>query len=256
MIPAELERVLAGGSGPAIVCSQAGNVNSGAFDPLAKVVEISHRHGAWVHVDGAFGLWAAVSADYSHLLEGHHGADSWSVDAHKWLNVPYDCGVAIVADSAAHRRSTSVDASYLKKANGAARDPLDWVPDFSRRARAVPLYATLRTLGRDGVREIVERCCRCAAHMADRLAEDPRVAVLNQVVLNQALFRFSAPGRDTDELTSAVMTRVVEEGTCWVGGTRWNGQTAMRFSVSNWSTTREDIDRSADAILAVLDALA
>jgi glutamate/tyrosine decarboxylase-like PLP-dependent enzyme len=252
MLPAALEATLAGVEGATIVCAQAGNVNSGAFDPLDRVVEVAHRHDAWVHVDGAFGLWAAASPEHAALLAGHRGADSWSTDAHKWPNVPYDCGVAIVADAAAHRRALSVDASYLVK-EGAARDPLDWVPEFSRRGRAVPLYAALRSLGARGVRELVERCCAHARLFAELLSADPRVEILNDVVLNQVLVRFRAAGWEGDRLLAAVLRGVREEGVCWLGGTRWRGEAAMRISVANWSTTAADVERSAASVLRALD---
>jgi glutamate/tyrosine decarboxylase-like PLP-dependent enzyme len=253
MVPAALAEALADLAGPTIVCAQAGNVNSGAFDPLEEVIDIAHRHGAWVHVDGAFGLWAAASPRYAGLLAGHRGADSWSTDAHKWPNVPYDCGVVIVADAAAHRRAMSVDASYLAK-SASARDPLDWVPEFSRRGRSVPLYAALRSLGASGVREIVERCAEAARTAAELLAADARVEILNDVVLNQVLVGFGGSGEARQRLTDHVVRHVQRSGDCWVGGTRWRGEAALRFSVSNWSTTRADVERSVAAILRALDA--
>lgn len=253
MIPAALQSCLAGLDGPIVVCAQAGNVNSGAFDPLSEVVEISRRSNAWVHVDGAFGLWAAVSPTRRALLDGCREADSWSTDAHKWLNVPYDSGIVVIADAAAHRRAMSVDASYLEK-SGAARDPLDWVPEFSRRGRGVPVWATLRSLGRTGVREMVERCCEGAVRMAELLAEHPQVEVLNDVVLNQVLVGFGGEGERGDRLTGRVIRRVQADGVCWLGGTSWRGRTAMRVSVSNWSTTRSDVERSGEAVLSALEA--
>ncbi len=252
ILPDALESVLALLDGPTIVCAQAGNVNSGAFDPLDRVVEIAHRYGAWVHVDGAFGLWAAVSPRHAHLLAGHRGADSWSTDAHKWPNVPYDCGAVIVADSVAHRRAMSIDASYLVKV-GAARDPLDWVPEFSRRARAVPLYAALRSLGRRGVRELVERGCDNARLAAELLARDERVEILNEVVLNQVLMRFSAGDHAAADLSAEVVRRVLDEGVCWLGGTRWKGESALRFSVANWSTTASDVGAAVGSVRRALD---
>jgi glutamate/tyrosine decarboxylase-like PLP-dependent enzyme len=252
MIPTALESCLAGLDGPSIVCAQAGNVNSGAFDPLRAVVEISRRSNAWVHVDGAFGLWAALSPAHRELVDGCREADSWSTDAHKWLNVPYDSGIVFVADAAAHRRAMSVDASYLKK-SGAARDPLDWVPEFSRRGRGVPVWATLRSLGRKGIRELVERCCEGAVRMAEVLAEHQEVEILNDVVLNQVLVRFGGEGERGDRLTGRVIRQIQEDGVCWLGGTNWRGRPAMRVSVSNWSTTRSDVERSARAVLSALE---
>ena len=241
-----LRRVLAARSGaPTIVCAQAGNVNSGAFDPLPEIVEAAHGAGAWVHVDGAFGLWAAASPRRRALLAGAHRADSWATDGHKWLNVPYDCGIAITAHPHAHRAATTASASYLTTAGGAERNPFEWVPEASRRGRALPVYVALRTLGRAGVAELVDRCCVLAARMASALAAAPGVRVLNEVVLNQALVRFA----DSDEKTREVIARVQREGTCWLGGTTWQGLHAMRLSVSGWSTTESDADRSVEAIL-------
>jgi glutamate/tyrosine decarboxylase-like PLP-dependent enzyme len=246
MKAAELRRVLgARGNGPAIVCAQAGNVNSGAFDPLAEIVDAAHAAGAWVHVDGAFGLWAAASPRYRALSAGSHRADSWATDAHKWLNVPYDCGVAITAHPGAHRAATTASASYLTNAGGPERNPFEWVPEASRRGRAFPVYVALRTLGREGVADLVDRSCALAARMASALAAAPEVRVINEVALNQALVRFG----DSDEKTRQVIARVQRDGTCWVGGTTWHGVHAMRISVSGWSTTEADADASVQAIL-------
>jgi len=246
MKAAELRRVLAGnGKGPAIVCAQAGNVNTGAFDPLAEIVEAAHGAGAWVHVDGAFGLWAAASPRHRHLVAGADRADSWATDGHKWLNVPYDCGIAITAHPRAHRAATTASASYLTTAGGPERNPFEWVPEASRRGRAFPVYVALTTLGRDGIADLVDRCCALAARMASTLAGAPGVRVLNEVVLNQALVRFG----DSDEKTREVIARVQRDGTCWVGGTTWKGMHAMRISVSGWSTTEPDADASVQAML-------
>jgi glutamate/tyrosine decarboxylase-like PLP-dependent enzyme len=197
-------------------------------------------------VDGAFGLWAAASPRFRHLLEGFERADSWAVDAHKWLNVPYDGGLAIVADRAALRAAMGVTASYL--AVGAEREPFEHVPDMSRRARGVPVYAALRSLGRDGLAELVERSCSQAARLADALAAMPGAEVLNDVVLNQVLVRFG----DDDELTRAVVERVQREGEAWFGSTVWQARAAVRISFSNWSTTDADVDRTAAAIARAL----
>jgi glutamate/tyrosine decarboxylase-like PLP-dependent enzyme len=251
----ELRRVLAGLPGPALVCAQAGNVNTGAFDPVGEIADIAHERGAWVHVDGAFGLWAAASPSLREHVRGVERADSWATDGHKWLNVPYDCGIALVADGAAHKAAMTGTASYLVQSGGAERDPQDWVPEFSRRARGVPVYAALRSLGRRGVTDLVERCCRLARRMAARLATHPGARILNEVVLNQVLVRFEPPGiDDAGAFTKAVIARVQREGTCWMAGTRWQGRDAMRLSISNWSTQEEDIDRSAEAILAAARA--
>jgi glutamate/tyrosine decarboxylase-like PLP-dependent enzyme len=232
-------------SGPTIVCAQAGNVNTGAFDPLPAIADACAARGAWLHVDGAFGLWARAGGDVRPLADGVERADSWATDAHKWLNVPYDCGVAIVRDGDAHRHAMTSQAAYLIQ--GAGYDAVDWTPEFSRRARGVPVYATLRALGRDGVRALVERCCAHARRFADGLRAAPGVTVLNDVVLNQVLVRFG----DDDATTRAVVAGVQAEGTCWLSGTTWHGLAAMRISVSNWATGEEDVDRSVAAILRV-----
>ncbi len=247
MDPSDLAGVLGDADGgPAIVCTQAGNVNTGAFDPIAEICAIAHEHAAWVHVDGAFGLWAAASARHRHLLDGYEAADSWAVDMHKWLNAPYDCSVALTAHPEAHRAAMATAAAYLTP--GEHREPIDWNPEMSRRARAVPTWAILRSLGRTGVADLVDRLCALARQAGDRFAAAPRVEVLNDVVLNQVLVRFG----DDDEVTRSVITAAQQEGTCWVGGTVWQGQAAMRFSVSNWSTTEDDIDRSVAAILSCM----
>lgn len=241
--------------GPTIVCTQAGNVNSGSFDPIGEIVEIAHERQAWVHVDAAFGLWARATKEYKHLAAGAESADSWATDAHKWLNVPYDSGIAIVRNSSAHRAAMTVSAAYLEPSAGAERDPLDWVPEFSRRARSIPVYAVLRHLGRRGVSDLVERCCSYAKLFATLLSAEEGVTILNDVVLNQALVRFTAPGHDADELTRAVVRRVQSDGICWLSGTTWHGGAAMRISVCNWSTREEDVEVSADAILSAFRAV-
>jgi glutamate/tyrosine decarboxylase-like PLP-dependent enzyme len=239
MVPDALARELPG-DGPVIVCAQAGNVNSGAFDPLEPIEYLCEQSGAWLHVDGAFGLWAAASPELRHLTRGLERADSWATDAHKWLNVPYDTGLAIVSDREAHRRTMSIAAAYLVA--GAQRDNYDYTPEASRRARGFPLYAALRSLGRRGLAELVERNCAQAREFARVLAEGG-AEILNDVVLNQVLVAASP----------AAIARVQADGTCWVGGTVWRGREAMRISVSSWATTDEDVERSARAILAALD---
>jgi glutamate/tyrosine decarboxylase-like PLP-dependent enzyme len=247
MRPDRLRRLLANLSGPTIICAQAGNVNTGAFDPLREIGEIAREHGAWLHVDGAFGLWARASRELRYLADGIDLADSWATDAHKWLNVPYDNGVAIVRHAEDQRAAMTSTAAYLVQTKGVERDAVDWVPEFSRRGRGITVYATLRALGRTGVAHLIERCCGRARQMADALRRAPGVAVLNDVVSNQVLVRFG----DDDELTRRVVTGVQQEGTCWLGGTTWQEKAAMRISVSNWATTEEDAARSADAILRV-----
>jgi glutamate/tyrosine decarboxylase-like PLP-dependent enzyme len=231
---------------PAIVCIQAGNVNTGACDPAAELVARARAAGAWVHVDGAFGLWAAAAPARRHLVAGTAGADSWSLDAHKWLNVPYDSGVALVRDAQALRRAMSVHAAYLPPSGH--RDPFDYTPEMSRRARGVEVWAALRSLGRAGLAELVERTCRHAERFARALARGGG-RVLNDVVLNQVLVSFGS-----DAETRRVIQAVQREGTCWCSGTVWQGTTAMRISVSSWATTEEDVDRSVAAILAAAAA--
>ncbi|GHD77643.1 glutamate/tyrosine decarboxylase-like PLP-dependent enzyme [Salinibacterium amurskyense] len=242
-----LRDALATVGGPVIICAQAGNVNSGACDPLREIAEIANEMDAWLHVDGAFGLWARASAELVPLVDGIEKADSWSTDAHKWLNVPYDSGVAIVKHAADHRAAMSASAAYLIQTSGAERDAIDWVPELSRRARAIPIYATVRALGRKGIDDVISRSCRRARQMASILQSAEGVDVLNDVVLNQALVRFA----DSDDVTRAVVTGVQAEGTCWVSGTTWNGHAAMRVSVTNWATSEHDIELSAAAILKV-----
>jgi glutamate/tyrosine decarboxylase-like PLP-dependent enzyme len=252
MRPDRLREVLAGvADRPVIVSAQSGNVNTGAFDPLPEIVAaVRELPNAWLHVDGAFGLWAAASPALRHLVAGLDGADSWTTDAHKWLNVPYDCGIAIVRDPEAHLAAMSYGAAYYVPGGDTVRDSGNWVPESSRRSRAFTVYAALRELGRDGLADMIERCCRLATRMADRLRDEPGVVVLNDVVLNQVLVRFEpTDGGDADAYTRAVIAAVQADGTCWLGGTTWHGMAAMRISVSNWSTTVADIDVSADAIL-------
>ena len=240
-----LRKVLAGTEGPTIVCAQVGNVNTGAIDPVREIATIAHERGAWVHVDGAFGLWGRASRDRRSLLDGVELADSWATDAHKWLNVPYDNGIVIVKDSAAHRASMTVSAEYLEQTVGAERDELDWVPEFSRRGRGITVYAALRTLGRQGVESLVDDLCARARQMADLLRKEKTVRILNDIVLNQVLVRFG----DDDETTRRVVAEAQKEGTCWMAGTTWHRMAAMRISVSNWATSEDDIARSAEAIL-------
>ncbi|MFI5283369.1 MAG: pyridoxal phosphate-dependent decarboxylase family protein [Candidatus Dormibacterales bacterium] len=248
----DLRSTLAAATGPTIVCAQAGNVNTGAFDPLREIAAATNKSGAWLHVDGAFGLWAAASPSLRAQIDGLANAQSWSTDAHKWLNVPYDCGLVFVADGDAHRAAMSLTAAYLLRGAAEARTPYDYVPEASRQARAFSVYTALRSLGRIGVADLVDRCCELARRMADLLSAAPGVSILNEVNLNQLLVRFTAPGDDGptgDTRTQAVTAAVQRDGTCWAGGTTWQGKGAMRISVSNWSTTSGDIDRSAEAIL-------
>jgi glutamate/tyrosine decarboxylase-like PLP-dependent enzyme len=252
MRPDALERKLAEHDGPTIVCAQAGEINTGAFDPLDAITELCHRRNAWCHVDGAFGLWTAASPRRRALLAGHASADSWATDAHKWLNVPYDCGIAAVADAGAHRAAMTSTSAYIPAHDDDVPWGFDWSPELSRRARGVPVYATLRALGRDGVAELVDRCCDHATHLAERLGAQRGVEVLNDVVLNQVLVRFA----DDDATTSAVIEAVQRDGTCYLGGSTFRGRGVMRVSIVGWPTTSADIDRSADAILAAARSVA
>ncbi|HEV8348199.1 MAG TPA: pyridoxal-dependent decarboxylase [Vicinamibacterales bacterium] len=258
MKPGALRAAVAAGDGPTIVCAQAGNVNTGAFDPLDAIADITQSNGAWLHVDGAFGLWASASSALRHHTHGVHRADSWATDGHKWLNVPYDSGFVFVAHPAAHRAAMSMTARYLVRTSSdasgapaplAPREPSDWVPEASRRARGFAVYAALRSLGRRGVEDLVDRCCRLARRFADRLRAEPDIQILNDVVLNQVLVRVAPRDGDADSATRDAIRLVQEERVCWLGGTRWHGMDAMRISVSNWSTTEEDVDRSADSII-------
>jgi glutamate/tyrosine decarboxylase-like PLP-dependent enzyme len=246
MRAAPLRDVLGSAAAPTIVCAQAGEVNSGAFDPLEEIADACTKSGAWLHVDGAFGLWASVSPELSHLVRGVERADSWATDAHKWLNVPYDCGVVFCAHPEAHRAAMSRRGEYLVFGEGAERDAMDWSPESSRRARGIPVYAALRSLGVGGVRALVERCCAHARRFA-REVEGLGGDVLNEVVLNQVLVRFGS-----DERTQAVLKDVQRGGEAWLGGTRWKGSAAIRISVSNWQTSDRDVERTVAAFEAAL----
>jgi glutamate/tyrosine decarboxylase-like PLP-dependent enzyme len=243
MSVAALGDALREGGGPTIVCAQAGEVNTGAFDPFEEIADLAAEHGAWLHVDGAFGLWAAASPRLRHLVHGAERADSWITDAHKWLNVPYDSALVLCADPEAHRAAMTVSASYLiQDDTRAVRDQVDWVPEFSRRARGFAVYAALRSLGRSGLAELVERTCECAQRFGQGIVELDGVEVLNEVVLNQVLFRF-----EDDERTDAVLRAVQEAGDVWMSGTTWDGRRAIRLSVSNWQTEDEEIDLALEA---------
>lgn len=230
--------------GPVILCTQVGNVNTGACDPVAEICEVAREMDAWVHVDGAFGLWAAVSPSRQHLVEGIALADSWATDAHKWLNVPQDSGIAIVSDPSLLQRAMSITAAYYPEPSR-RRDPMKWGPESSRRARAIEIWAALRSLGRHGVAELVERMCQHAAAFADGFRA-AGYEVLNDVVLNQVLVSFGA-----DQTTSRIIDVIQEDGTCWCGATMWKGRKAMRISVSSWATTRSDVEKSLTAMLAI-----
>jgi glutamate/tyrosine decarboxylase-like PLP-dependent enzyme len=236
-------------TGPAIVCLQAGNVNSGASDPFGPLVSWARAGGAWVHVDGAFGLWAAACPETAAQVEGVQDADSWALDAHKWLNSSYDSGVVLVRDPAALRAAFGSQAAYLP---GSGREPMHVTPQTSQRARGVEAWAIIRSLGRDGVAELVRRCCAHAARLADELRAEPGVEVCNDVVLNQVVLRIA----DDDTVTAAVLAAVQADGTCWCGPTVWRGRSGIRVSVSSWRTTADDIDRSVAAIRTAIRAAA
>jgi glutamate/tyrosine decarboxylase-like PLP-dependent enzyme len=228
-------------SGPTIVCCQSGNVNTGAFDPVGEIAAIAHEAGAWVHVDGAFGLWAAAAPERAHLLNGHTAADSWATDAHKWLNVPYDSGLVFCRHAQQLRATMAIGAAYLL--HGDQREPHTHTPEMSRRARGVEIWAALRSLGRSGLADLVERCCQYATRFAEGLTA-AGYDVLNDVVLNQVLVSFGSP-----ETTRRVIAAVQADGTCWAGGSEWQGHSAMRISVSSWATTQEDVEQSLQAIV-------
>src|SRR3954447_25587867 len=247
MKPGALEATLRSGTGPAIVIAQAGEINTGAMDPFEAIADACRDYGAWLHVDGAFGLWAAASPKLRPTIAGVERADSWATDGHKWLNVPYDTGFAIVRDCEAQRAALSSfsGAHYIPPAEHGERYNGDFVPEFSRRARAFPVYAAIRSLGRQGVAELVDHCCLCAQTMAAQLSEMEGVEVLNDVTLNQVLVRFT---RDGENVSEQVMHAIQNEGTCWMSGSSWNDEPVMRISVSNWRTTEEDVARSVAAI--------
>ena len=257
VLPAALERALQeGSSSPTIVVLQAGDICTGAFDDFERLIPLAREHGAWVHVDGAFGLWAGASRQYRDLVQGVKQADSWTADGHKWLNVPFDCGYAFVADARAHHDSMSHRASYLTH-DEEARDQIDWNPDWSRRARGFSTYAALRQLGRQGVADLVERCCGYAKAMVSRLGELPGVEVLCKPVLNQGLVRFldlrpNASEQDHDRRTDEVIAAVAAAGEAFLTGTTWHGRRAMRVSVCNWRTSERDVDRTVKAFADVL----
>ena len=247
---AALEAALGEGDGPTIVCAQAGEVSTGAFDSFDRIAELSRDAAAWLHVDGAFGLWAAASPQLRHLTAGIERADSWATDAHKWLNVPYDSGLAFVAHPEAHRAAMRLTAEYLVADASAARDQMDWTPEFSRRARGFAVYAALQSLGRPGIAALIEGSCARARQFATEIERHPGCTVVNDVVLNQVLFRFA-----DDETTNAVLAHVQLSGEAWMSGTVWNGRSAIRLSVSNWRTSERDIERALDAFAAALVAI-
>lgn len=250
LVPAFADAI-AGVRGPTIVIAQAGQINTGAFDKFSDIVPLVKKAGAWLHVDGAFGLWARASAKFSHLAAGIEGADSWATDGHKWLQTPYDSGYAIVRHELAHRRAMTIAASYLPMAAEGERDPSHYVPELSRRARGFPTWAIIKHLGRSGIAEMVQRHCDVAKLMAERLAAEPGIQILNDVILNQIIVRF---GKDEtndrgDELTCKTIARIQADGECFAGGAMWRGKQVMRVSVIGWETTLDEGARSAEAMI-------
>jgi glutamate/tyrosine decarboxylase-like PLP-dependent enzyme len=231
---------------PAVVLLQAGDVNIGAYDSFETLIPIAKRYGAWVHVDGAFGLWAAASPEFRHLVKGVEAADSWATDGHKWLNVPYDCGYAFVADPDAQHASMSYRAPYLTHSSN-ARDQMDWTPEWSRRARGFATYAAIRQLGRKGLAELVERCCHHAHSLVTRIGSLPGAEMLWEPIINQGLVSFG-----DDQRTDEVIAAIVATGEAFFGGTTWRGRRAMRVSVCNWQTSEQDVDRAVAAVERVL----
>ena len=252
MVVEALARALGERSGPTIVCAQLGEVNTGAMDPVAAIADLCEGTDTWLHVDGAFGLWAAASPALRSLTSGLERADSWTTDAHKWLNVPYDSGILVCAHPDSHRRAMTVQAAYLVQTEDGhrVRDGFDWTPEFSRRARIFPIYAALRTLGRSGVAELIEHSCEMARLAAERLGEVPGVRVLNEVVLNQVLFQLSDDARTDAALADALLA-----GDMWLSGTKVDGRSAIRLSVSNWQTGEDDVERVVRAFSGAIAGL-
>ena len=250
MDAAALRRELEAASGAVIVCAQAGNVNSGAFDPLRAIGEATRESGAWLHVDGAFGLWAGASPRLRHLVDGVELADSWATDGHKWLNVPYDSGFVVCAHPDSHSAALALSAPYLVREPGSARNGTDWTPESSRRARAFAVWAALRSLGRRGLAGMIERCCDHATRFAEALGAEPGFEVLNDVVLNQVLVRVG----DDDERTRATAARIQRDGRAWLGDTVWRGRAALRISVSDHATTSADVEATIAAIVEAAGA--
>jgi glutamate/tyrosine decarboxylase-like PLP-dependent enzyme len=243
---------------PALVTAQAGNVNTGAFDPLPPILEAVRTNGGWLHVDGAFGLWAAADPARRHLVDGLGDADSWTTDAHKWLNVPYDSGLSFVRDASAHHAAMTLGAAYYVETAGAERDNYNWVPESSRRARGFAVWAALRSLGRDGIAELIARTSDAARRFAAELDGGPGIRILNDVVLNQVLVRFEDPSGDPargDARTMAIVQAVQADGDIWLGGTTWHGMRAMRISVSNWMTTDDHAVLGAATIRRLAEAI-
>jgi glutamate/tyrosine decarboxylase-like PLP-dependent enzyme len=256
ILPSALEHALRGSSGRAILVLNAADLNVGACDLFSELIPMARDAGMWVHVDGAFGLFARVSRTRRYLVEGIEMADSWATDGHKWLNVPYDCGIAIIRDREAHKAAMTISASYIE-AESAARDQIDWNPEWSRRARGVPVYAALKELGRTGVEALIDRCCDHCAALVEGIGALPGAEVLAAPTLNQGLVRFNRPSatpEENDAFTGDVMMRINATGEAFFSGTSWNGRQAMRVSVVNWRTTAQDVKRAIAAVGSVLNA--
>ncbi|WP_374378326.1 aspartate aminotransferase family protein [Dongia sp.] len=255
MLATDFREKIAAVNGPAIAVLQAGQINTGAFDPFAEIVPLAHAKGAWVHVDGAFGLWARAQTDLKTQTVGLERADSWATDGHKWLQTPYDCGFAIVRHPEAHERAMTIAASYLPPSQGGERDPSHLVPELSRRARGFPAYAIIRHLGRAGIAAMVERHCRAARLIAARVAAEPGIDILNEVTLNQMMLRFGGESTMADDLTRRTIARIQADGICFAGGATWRGNQVMRVSVISWGTTEAEAGIAADAIIAAWRAI-
>ena len=245
----DFEAAIKAGDEPTIVITQAGHINTGAFDPIQRIAAIAHRGNAWVHVDGAFGLWARACPEVAPLAIGMEAADSWATDGHKWLQLPYDCGFAIVRDAEAHRRAMAITASYLPAVAAGERNPSHYVPELSRRARGFTAWAMIRALGRQGIARLVAHHCRIARRMARTLGEEPGIRILNEVALNQVVVRFGDDERADNALTVKTIERIQADGTCMAAGAEWKGRWIMRLSVTSWATTEQDADRSVAAII-------
>jgi glutamate/tyrosine decarboxylase-like PLP-dependent enzyme len=258
--PIALEAALAQLEGPTIICVEAGNINFGSFDDYEAVADVADRHRergnpTWVHVDGAFGLWARAAESLRHLTDGLERLDSWSTDGHKMLNVGYDSGLAMCKHSAAHRAAMSIQAAYLVQAEGGVRDQMDWNPDFSRRARGLGVYATLRSLGRSGVDDMIDRTCWLARLFAEKLGVSELAEVVNDVVFNQVLIRWPAPDGDQDAFTDRILAAIQADGTAYFSGTTWKGKRFMRISVADWATDESDVERAVAALLRCATAV-
>ena len=257
ILPTAFEQAASEVTGPCVAILQAGQINTGACDDFCRLIPIAKSKGAWVHVDGAFGLWAQTSARRRHLTAGVEQADSWATDGHKWLQTPYDCGYAIVRDELAHRRAMTIAASYLPLAGEGERDPSHYVPELSRRARGFATWAMLKHLGREGVTALIDQCCASAQLIADRLAREPGIAILNEVALNQLIIRFDTdlPSEEGDALTRKTIEKIKADGMIFAGGAKWRGRDILRLSVTNFQTTSDQAQLAAESIIAAFKSV-